>query len=284
MNTTDLLSKVKLKAALPEGRLEDSEILELAYDALLSELVPLIVSMRTEYYVKSQVSEAVEITPIASRALGLALREVKLISGNAIRDLFLSNLEDVTTTQTGTPESFYLENNSIVLYPPPASSADQIKQSFFFRPNKLVTTDETATIAAIDRDTGILTVVPPASWSTSNTFDLVSALPGHDVLNWDIVVTSVSETEITIDPSDIPSSLRVGDSLCLAGESPYAQIPDEAFNLLAQLTICDCLEEMGALQELQAAQAKVEKLKSSLASILSNRVQGAPKKFRTALI
>ena len=284
MNTSDLLSKVKLKAALPEGRFEDAEILEFAYDALLSELVPLIVSMRTEYYVKNETSAAVEVTPIASRALGLALREVKLIRGGAIQDLFLSNLEDVMTTQTGTPESFYLENNSIVLYPPPASSDDTLKQSFFFRPNKLVTTDEVATIAGIDRATGIITATIPDTWTTANLFDFVTARQGHDVLDWDVVATSVTPTEITVDPSDIPSTLAVGDSLTLAGESAYAQIPDEAFNLLSQLTICDCLEEMGSLKELEAAQAKAEKLKSSLASILSNRVQGAPKKFRTTLI
>lgn len=284
MNTTDLLSKVKLKAALPEGRFEDAEILELAYDALLSDLVPLIVSMRNEYYVKNKTSPSTTSIPISTRALGMALREVKLLRDSEIRDLPLISLEDVNSATVGVPEFFYLENNNIELYPPPATSTDTVKQSFFFRPNRLVTADECATISAIDRATGVISLAPPADWSTSNTYDFILASPGHDVINWDVAASNVTPTDITVAVGDIPSVLAVGDTVALAGESPYAQIPDEAFNLLAQLTVCDCLEEMGSLKELQAAQAKVEKLKTSLASILSNRVQGAPKKFRTTLI
>ena len=282
MNTTDLLSKVKLKAALPEGRFTDPEILELAYDALLAELVPLIVTMREEYFVKSETSTITAATPISSRALGLALREVKMVVNNRLVDLPRINLEDVTSMDVGTPEFFYLENNSIVLYPPPNNSTDKIKQSFFFRPSKLVTIVETATITAINTATGVITATIPAAWTLANKFDLVSAQPGHDVISWNLVASSVNLTDVTI--ASVPVTMAVGDSICLAGESPYAQIPDEAFDLLSQLTLCDCLSEMGALTELQAAQAKVEKLKTSLASILSNRVQGAPKKFRTSLI
>lgn len=282
MNTSDLLSKVKLKAALPEGRFTDAEILELAYDALLAELVPLIVNMREEYFVKSETSTANPVVSISSRALGLALREVKLLRNTEVVDLPRINLEDVTSTATGTPEFFYLENNSIVLYPPPSAVLDQLKQSFCFRPSKLVTPTETATITAINSATGVITATIPAAWSIAKKFDLVSAGSGHDVIAWNLAASSVNLTDITI--ASVPATLAVGDSICLAGESLYAQVPDEAFDLLSQLTVCDCLEEMGALTELQAAQAKAEKLKSSLASILSNRVQGAPKKFRTTLI
>lgn len=280
-DTTRLISQVNLKGAPPTGRFTDAEILDLATDALTSLVVPLIASVREEFYVQSEDIAVVSGTAsynIPARAMGQVLREVKLIKGTDIVDLMRLDPEDITSTSSGEPTGFYMQANKIVLYPTSNSSSYTLRVTFFGRTGYLVATSAAAVITAISSQT--VTCVPPTTWTTSNTFDLVGA---YWLRGYDIVATTVNTTNI-IFTTTLPTDLAVGDYICLANQSCIPQCPPEAHQLLTQLTVVACLDAMGDKENAAIAQAKADTLALALKSVLQNRIQGAARRFTTTLI
>ena len=287
-NTTRLISQVNLKGALPTGRFTDQEILDLAFDALSEELVPFILSFKEEYYVKSSSASIVANQasyPIPNRASGSTLREVHYYRSNGeIINLERLNLEDLRYQQSYTqvmPTGFYVMGDDIILYPTPSQSGDSIAMFYFQRPAKLVPVSECGAITAIATNT--LTGTFPATWTTANTFDLVNGGGSFSTRGIDLAISSVSTTTIVFSAT-VPSSLAVGDYVCLAGETCLPPIPAEAHALLSIMTQRDCLESMGAATEHAAAAAKVEQGKASLKVVMANRIQGAPKGVTTSIM
>ena len=173
-DTTRLIAQVNIKGSIPEGRFTDQELLNLGYDCLLSEVVPVVLATNEDYYVTSldlaiTAGQAAYVTP--SRALDGALREVKLIRGTRVIDLERMDLEAVRSTATGYPYAFYTAGNSVYLYPTPSTTQDTLRLYYNVTPSRLVPVAECARITAISTNT--VTVTAPAGWTTANTFDLV---------------------------------------------------------------------------------------------------------------
>lgn len=282
LNTSRFLDLVKLKGAIPTGRFEDSEILEVAYDALLVEVQPFLIALREEYYVDQSTTSVVSGDnryPIDSRALGLVLREVKLTVGDTIYDLQRIDPTTVNYSNVGIPNQFWLQGESIILYPTPNVSGT-LTQSFFRRINKPVTLAETGQITAIDTNTGIVTAEVPTSWTTANRFDFVSQYNSNPVLSTSLTATAVSTTSITFTASELPSDLTVGDYVTLHGETPFIQVPDDVIPLVQHYVVRDLLESMGDQAGMQAAMAKIERLQGAVGRVMAERTQGAKIKFR----
>jgi hypothetical protein len=285
-DTARLISQVNIKATLPQGRYTDSEILDTSYDVLLSQMVPLILNLKEEYYV-SKASQTV-VANAASYSLpassfGLSLREVKLISSNNVIDLARIDPGDVDSTATGSPVSFYLEGQNVVLYPTPQFGGDTLELSYFKTPSKPVLTTETATITAIDTGTGVVSCVPPSAWTTANSFQFTSRENGHKVLGSSLTASALTTSSITFAPADLPTTLAVGDSVSLNGESSYFEIPDSCFPLMIQMVSNEFLEALGDPGPLNIGLAKAEQLKQNVISFLGVRVLGAPKRSTISL-
>jgi hypothetical protein len=285
-DTARLISQVNIKASLPQGRYTDSEILDTAYDILLSQMVPLILNLKEEFYVSNSTQAIVAGTAsyaIPAGSFGLSLREVKRIANTNIIDLARIDPTDVTDSNTGTPDSFYLEGQNVVLYPTPQASGDTLKLSYFLTPNKPVLTTETAAITAIDTGTGVVSCVPPTAWSTSNRFDFISRENGHKTLGSYLTASALTTSSITFAVADLPSTLAIGDSIALTSESSYIQIPDSCFPIMVQMVANEFLEAMGDAGPLQIGLQKAEQLKAAVVSFLGVRVLGAPKRSTITL-
>lgn len=284
-DTTRLLAQVKLKGSIPEGRFTDQEILDVSYDCLITDVAPFVISNREDYFVVSatdSITANQSSYPLPSRALGQSLREVKLIKGSRVIDLERIDLEEVRSTQSGQPDSFYIGNNELVLYPTPSTTQDTLKQYYFIRPSKLVPSTEAAVITAIDTDTNTLTVTDaPDDWTTSSTFDLVQGRSGFSIIGQDVSASSVSISSITL--STLPSTLQVGDYINLAEESCFPYLPTEAHALLVHATVAELLESIGDKDGWTIATNKVAVIKKSLETLFSTRIEGAPKQLTTPL-
>jgi hypothetical protein len=283
LDSSYFLAQVKLKGSIPTGRFTDSEILDVAHDVMLTQVVPFIISMREEYYVAHEnhtITASVTSYPISYRAMGLSLREVKLVRNGSIIDLPRMSPEEVTSESTGTPRAFYLEAGNVILYPTPSSTEGTLKLSYFKTPNKIVEVADTAVITAIDTVTGVVTAGCPTTWTTADEFDLISRHNGHRCLALDLTASAVSTTSATFAAADLPSTLAVGDYIALAGQSPYLEVPDVAFDWVVRLTVNVLLESMSDQAGLQAGMAHADIIRGSLASLLTNRVVGAPKRSR----
>lgn len=283
-NTTRLVSQVKLKGSLPDGRFEDSEILDLATDALVSEIAPLLISAREEYYVRSKdftITANQSDYLIPYRAVGATLREVKLVRGSQVADLDRMDPEDIQSTEIGSPTGFYLQGDNVVLYPTPDATGDTLRVTYFVRPNALVEASACAQVSAINGN--VLSVTVPPGWSTANTFDIIRGESGFSLKAMDLVASSVAADSLEV-TGTIPSDVVVGDWVCLSGESCFPWIPADAHQLLVHLTVVACLEAMGDQTNLQIAAARAEGLKEALKAVLTSRVQGAPRRFGTSLL
>lgn len=284
-DTTRLINQINLKGSIPQGRFTDQEILDVAYDVLISSIAPFVISNREDYYVMSTTSAITASQssyPLPSRALGQSLREVKVVRGNQIIDIERIDLEEVTSSLEGQPNQFYIENNELILYPTPSVTADTLKVYYFIRPSKLVPTTESAIITAIDTGTNTITVTDaPSSWTTASTFDLIQGRSGFKTISQDLTASAVSTSSITL--SSLPSTLAVGDYINLAEETCFPFIPTEAHSLLVHATIAELLESMGDMNGFQVAEARVERMKESLMTLFATRIQGAPKQLTSPL-
>jgi hypothetical protein len=283
-NTTRLVSQVTLKASLPDGRFTDQEILNLASDALISEIAPMLVASREEYYVTTKdytITAAQAAYAVPYRAMGATLREVKYVVDNRQIDLIRFDPEDIQDLQSGTPQGFYLQGNNIVLSPTPDATLGTLRVTYFLRPSSLVPVTECAVITNIAGN--VLTITTPTGWDTSDTFDIVQGSSGFVLKGADYAASAVGASSITL-TGTLPTDIAVGDYVTLAGESCFPHIPADAHQLLAHLTVIGCLESMGDQTNLAVAVQRADSLRKAFTALLSNRVQGAPRKFTSALI
>lgn len=284
-DTTRLLAQMYLKGSLPDGRFTPQELMDLAYDSLLAELVPVVLSGREEYYVTTLdyvITAGQASYAVPARALNGVLREVKLIRGSRIIDLQRIDLEDVTDATSGTPNSFYLQGNNLVLYPTPDTTQDTLRVYYFIRPSRLVATSDCGRITAINGQT--LTASLPSAWTTANTFDIVRGRADYGVSALDLAASSVdvSAGSVVI-TGTLPSDLQVGDYLCLAEETCFPFLPPEGHVALTQAAVTSALESMGDAGAVQSAQ-KSQAFLASFKGVLATRIQGAPKGLSNRLL
>jgi hypothetical protein len=243
---------------------------------------PLIVNVREEYYVKHLLHSVIAGQAsyrLPDRALGQKLREVKLKLNGRFIDLPQISVEDVKTTDTGTPSAFWLESTYIKLYKTPATTEGQLDLSYYLQCSKPVVSTAVAQITNIDTDTGVLTAACPSTWTTSDTFDLTSRKNSGENLAMDLTASSVTGSDITFATADLPSTLAIGDYISLANETFVVPVPDAAHSLLIALTAAELLYAMGSLNEAAAMDGKAERLRGALLPLLKGRVTGAPKRI-----
>jgi hypothetical protein len=272
-DSTRFVDQVNIKGSLPAGRFIDQEILDIAYDCLLSEIVPIVLLCREDFlatYVDVPIVANQAAYPIPSKALNGVLREVKIIAGTQVKNLTKKIIDDIKDLSVGSPTSFYISGNDVNLYPAPGSAGETLRMYYFTRPSKLVPTIECARITGITLND--LSVTIPATWTTASVFDLVRGRAHFDVLASDMVASSVAGGIISM-TTNVPTSLVVGDYITLTDETCFPFLPPEAHIALIQATVTACLESMGDPAAANAA-AKTQMLMEKVTSVMKLRVQG----------
>lgn len=279
--TTDLIASIKRRASVPTNQnlFSNDDFLSLANEEMNINLIPQLLSIKEEYFVADYdvtVTSGTSSYSIPTRAIGLKLRDVQLISNGNVSSLPRLYEDDRASTseqRTG----FYLKGNNVVISPTPANSSDTLRLSHFRRPNELVTTAECAQISSIDINNNQVTVSTlPSTISTSTVIDFIRGSNGFECLGIDYTVSGVSGTTVTF--TSLPTSLAVGDWIALAQETPIPQIPVELHSVLAQMVAVKCLEAMGD-SKVEIAEQKLQLMKSAAFNLLSPRVDGENKKI-----
>ena len=140
-------------------------------------------------------------------------------------------------------------------------------------PNTLVLSTACGQITAIVGN--VVTVANvPVTFTTSVTYDIISNSPQMFISQGDdLTVTLVAGANITF--TALPSTVQVGDWVCLAMQSPIPQIPFKpGFQLLLQLSAAKCLEIHGDTQGFNIAMSQAADMKTYFISVITPRTDG----------
>lgn len=303
LTTDDLIVNIKRKAFIPldDDTYTNEDLIEMMDNEMDIFLVPHLLSRFEEYLVNTEYQELQTNTvgyEIPYRAIGNKLRDIfyvenpdalefqqKLREMHRVDSSEIYNYQsgNVTATWTESGYNYYVKNNMIMLLDEFPSTNGSLKMDFFLQPNSLTLVKNVAKITNIDTDTGIVTVSNfPTEFTNLPTTgcDFVKAKSPHIILGYDKAVTSVSSTAktITYSPTDLPDCLAEGDYICFPQETPFPNVPSEMHSILAQLVAISILEGLDDEQAKQSAERQLQKMKTAISTIISDRVDGSNKK------
>lgn len=289
-----LIASAIRKAMIPATQVtfKDEDFLAFANEEMDSAIIPYVMSFHEDYFLFPEdipLENNKSRYAIPYRAAGNKLREVTYKdTGSNLYEMTRISVEDVPYYNTdgsggGSPlRAFYIMNNEVCLSPETNFQAvGYLRLHYYIRPSQLVAEDRALVISSIDRTTGQIGVESlPTIFTINGLVDFIQVKSPHKCLSIDKSVTNVDTTNniITFSPADIPKELAVGDHICLAEECIIPQIPDDLHSMLAQRVACRCLEALGDQQGLQAANAKLAEMELKLATVIDDRVEGAPLK------
>ena len=278
----DLLAEIARVSFAPSNQItfSDPDILAIADEVIESQIQPRIILAREGYFVKTasfSVTANQSRYEIPDRSAAMGFRDIKIVDSNQSRDIVYSDYSDVRTTNTGEPKYFYLEENSIVLYPTPNATTGTLQIRFPIKANKLVEATATGEIATIDTGTNTLTCVTmPATWVGTTKYDLVKGTGGHELRDYGNVPSFFDLGTLTIAFTTLPSDLVVGDYVTLAQESPFVQLPSIFVRVLARAVAAEMIGDMNQ----PAAKKLLERFDKGMEGalkLITPRVVGAPK-------
>jgi hypothetical protein len=139
----------------------------------------------------------------------------------------------------------YLEGNELVLYQDPGVVT--IRVIYNRRLSELVLEASARAITTINTSTKTVGIAAaPSTFTSRTTFDLVKGTPHFDTYGIDLACTSVGggATSIVFSAT-LPTSLAVGDYVCIPGETPVCNAPWELHDVLVHKAAYSWLAERG---------------------------------------
>jgi hypothetical protein len=147
------------------------------------------------------------------------------------------------------------------------------------RPNQMVLEDRASKIISINN--GAITVDTMSTvFTTGVKYDIIKGTSPYNCIAIDITPISIAGNIITFNAADLPSTIKAGDIVNLAEETIIPQVPPELHALLAQRVVARCLEALGDLNGLQAANLKIAEMELKIGSLIDDRVENAPQKVK----
>jgi len=286
MNTTQFLQAVDRAITVPnyQPRFTDLDILDLANDEQGSLVVPMLASLREEFFVQREeiaVAANTAKVRIPQRSIGRSLREIQYKSGaQSTYDLPRISIEDavrLSSNGTGTPYGFSLEGDYIRLLPTP-SAAGTLITYILQKPSDLVLSTRTALITAVGSNTLTLSQVP-SNLTIGSKIDITNQLPSYPIIYKDLEITNINGNQITLAGVTTFADIGVNDVVSTAKETSVIQLPLEATNVLVDAVAVKVLEALSIPDQMKIAEEKLQQKIRAVKEIFAPRVEGAVPKI-----
>jgi hypothetical protein len=233
---------------------------------------------------------------IPDRAVGNKLRDLCIVDdgGKVIYELSQISLEELSEFEgpyvNHRSNTFYIQNNEVVVSPQPSITGYKLRMYFYIRPNKLVVNERAATVSTITDNGSTLEIgftSSPKHFTTAIKYDIVGAKSPNKIKSYNIVPVSINlnTNTIVVNKSDVLDesgniSVEMSDYVTQAEETIVPNIPTELHPIVAQRVAIACLEAMGDEQNKQSAERKLASMEKAALRMIVNRVEGAPKTIR----
>lgn len=284
--TNALIPAIKRRAMLPttQSTYQTADFLAVLNSELQSTLVPLLMSVREEYFVADSDTAMVvgqSAYDIPSAAIGGDLRQVLAVNVQTAltRPLVRFEPEQVVSLPPGNgrPYGYVVKDEQVILYPPPQDTQENLRLSYHRRPNTLIDVSGAAVVASASGSNITCTTAPPFSISGGTAMDFVRAVPQFKAVG--VVGGTVGGSVVTLANSGtLPTNFTAGDYLCQSGQSPVAQIPVELHPLLVLRAVCVVAEGLGDQQLLETAHAELAEKQRLALVLIANRTKGEQRK------
>jgi hypothetical protein len=305
LDSTKLIASIRRRAFIPrdQNTFTDDDFLEMASEEITIGLMEQIIEARGDYlvyFVDIPLVEGQNKYDIPYRAHGSKLRAASINDANDIEkvvyDLKQVAIEDIPDLDFNSPFAqtlFYLENNKVVLSSDVISIDYNIRMYFYMRPSKLVQNKRGGTIESItdavevvdseNVDVKVLSFTTlPTHFSSALLYDICGSNSPNKIKAWDLTCVSVNNTlkTVSILASEWDDDIVVGDYLTKAEETIVPNLPTVYHPIVAQRTARACLESLNDDAGYAKATAKLNEMEKSVLKIVTNRVEGSPKKIK----
>jgi hypothetical protein len=270
--TTNLINSIKRNAHVPQGNstfLPD-DFLAIADMEMRTGIAPSIASCRENYWLTTQTLPIAEDNkyPIPSKALGSAIVDVKVKNGTNLIHLSRLEVSELYSLQYSTRPAYcyYIEDYNLKLIP--QTLTGEVMMWYYRIPSQLVPVTSCGQITDI---TGLDVTVNavPSNFITGGELDIVSQNPGFNVLLKDTEPVAITGDVITF--ADVPSNVKVGDYVCLSGQSCVVQCPLEWVEVLVQRATVRIYEIQGYDKKHVTAQRDLERMEKAALGLVSPR-------------
>lgn len=301
-STERLIRGAKLRTMAPDNqfRFTDAEYLKLIDDELQTRLVPLIMSVRENYYLVNkrytiQVTDVlgfgddnfgllpfgspipISTSDLLERAIGLITKDIWSVNSQGTFQQGIAQLSFQDIKNSAIANGYYFENSKIVFYPAQAFNNQQIRVFFFRKPNQLVPSTDCARIVFSNPTNSTIQVdTMPSSWVIGTRLDILRGKQGFDSVIDSVTITGFVGSDIYL--TEVPEGINSGDLVCPEGQACVAQIPVNAYPLLEQLGAIKILESLKDTVGMKNAMAQYERLEQGFTGVISNRSQSNLKK------
>jgi hypothetical protein len=268
----------------------DSDLVNILSMEMKSKILPMMDNQAEEYFIYYKdipYNNAVNTYALPSRSMANKLKAVCFVDSTG-QEVTLNRLRPIETnaqldvrgsTLSPFKVGYFLKNNNIVIYINSiqgVANFPTLRFKFCRMPNNLILTSNACQVSQINGNQ-ITVGNLPSNYSTSVTYDMISNAPMFESWQDDAACTGINSLTMTF--SSVPSTLSVGDWICLSGQSPIPQIPYSAFDLLSQLACSKCLEIHGDVQGFNVAMSQAKDMKDYFISIITPRVDDNPQKL-----
>jgi hypothetical protein len=294
MTSDEIIKSAVRRAGIPKSQatFTDDDFLAFANEEMDTGLVPSVLISHEDYFLTSDdipVNPNLDRYEIPGRATGNKLRDLSYIDNNGnvyeMVRIPIDNVSDYNTAYNYTNRgyTYYVQNNQVILTPQSTPlSPGFFRFSYYIRPNRLVLLKDVGVITNINLLTGEISISSnPQYFSVQQKFDFVSVTSPHRTLSKDLTAVAYNTTTkvITFAITDIPSTLNIGDHVCVAETAAIPQFPSDLHVILAHRVAARCLESLGDQEGLQAANVKLAELEQKTQTIIDNRVEASPEKI-----
>jgi hypothetical protein len=308
--TDDLMSQVRLVENLPDGAqvFSDADILQFMNDALFAKVIPLILQCREDYLTVTQdftLGTGANTIEIPNEAMGYRLRDVYYVDSSG----GFHNLPRFTPSQAASfglggltggfagVAGFYIQGNTLEIFPASAGSGQTFRLLFHKRPAELVSLADCGKIIAINIDNGLLSLDNiPTTWDEDTIIDIIDPVPPFNYPNKvfannptyatpqklinETFASAPSGNLVFVDPI-FADQLSNNQYVCESGTAPFVQyLPTDVYPLLKRATANACLIALGEPEAIQTGLNEYKDMAQNLVNGLATpRVEGKPKKI-----
>jgi hypothetical protein len=263
--------------------ISDADLLGMADVEIASSLMPLVRSVRQEFFVReTTVASFGGRCALPNRAIDGTVRAVQLLlNGSALPLARVDVEDDWLGTNSGTPVAWYFDGGSVVLLP--RGSSGTVRLRYFARPGKLVSESDTTNVRTVIaagttlNSDGSAVLGLSGAIPTGNV-DVVSSGPAHEHLLIDY--PGAGGSSLTVPAANALGPFRIGDYVVTADMSPVVPLPEEMAAVLVHQVAAIYLRAQGYDVEANNQAAVASSAKGAAEALLKPRSEGNPRRLR----